>query len=327
MMKTYSAIFTILFLLLIFSCKKPEKISTLVSTPFQEICDSLPPEPQTGWNYTTPKQHLNYSKPVYDPHDKNILYFISGDTTGKIYLLWRLNRLTNTKILLDDRVSNHPQINANGWLVYFKFNWNIYKIKSNGDSLTQLTFDGDSQYPVWTSDGQFIYYVSSAGGTVYKMNSKGSGKIVIPAVAGSIFATDTLIFYVTLGPSSNMMGVRERNMKTGVEKQVLLTEVSNTSLKFIQQFFYNDKTQDFYWSNGYGLYKKNLKTNEQMTLINNPCYKTKYNIFYSLSPITGKIAATVVSSKVVNEIDFYSEYNIFEYNKYGNSPVKINIPD
>ncbi|MBI2723022.1 MAG: hypothetical protein HYX39_12680 [Bacteroidetes bacterium] len=325
-MKTYSAIFTILFLLLIFSCKKPEKISTLVSTPFQEICDSLPPEPQTGWNYTTPKKNLNYSKPVYDPHDKNILYFISGDTTGKIFLLWRLNRLNNTKSLLDDRVLNHPQINNNGWLVYFKFDWNIYKIKTNGDSLTQLTFDGDAQYPVWTGDGQFIYYISSAGGTVYKMNSKGSGKIVIPSAGGSVFATDTLLFYGTMDPIADMMGVKERNMKTGVEKQVILTDVSNTSLKSIQQFFYNEKTYNFYWSNGYGLYKKNLITNEQITVINNPCFKTKYNIFYSLSPITGKIAATVVSSKVANEIDFYSEYHLYEYNMYGYSPQEIIIP-
>ncbi|OGC78097.1 MAG: hypothetical protein A2145_02350 [candidate division Zixibacteria bacterium RBG_16_40_9] len=63
-----------------------------------------------------------------------------------------------------------------GWIVY-NMNAQIYKIKTNGDSLTQLTFTGRNFFPDWSPDGSKIVYdrTDSAFG-IWMMDADGSNK-------------------------------------------------------------------------------------------------------------------------------------------------------
>ncbi|MBL7961496.1 PD40 domain-containing protein [bacterium] len=66
------------------------------------------------------------------------------------------------------------------WIVYTDYSKgrNIFKIKSNGDSITQLTFEGNSIFPRWSPDGEKIVYVWSVypEGGVHLMDKNGNGK-------------------------------------------------------------------------------------------------------------------------------------------------------
>ncbi|MBL7961495.1 PD40 domain-containing protein [bacterium] len=67
------------------------------------------------------------------------------------------------------------------WIVYEGYSnvWkDIFKIKSNGDSITQLTFDGISALPIWSPNGKWIVYshVMDPGKGVWLMRPDGTEK-------------------------------------------------------------------------------------------------------------------------------------------------------
>ena len=73
----------------------------------------------------------------------------------------------------------------------FQVGGHIFKIKVDGDSLKQLTFEGSNFFPSWNTDGLWIVFDSdneSPTGlyTIWKMKSDGSEKIKI------IYPNDTI---------------------------------------------------------------------------------------------------------------------------------------
>lgn len=69
------------------------------------------------------------------------------------------------------------------WLA---FNYGqIYKIKANGDSLTQLTYDGNNYLPAWSSDGKWIAYDNTNCGSMVEPAPPNSCGILIIGSGGS----------------------------------------------------------------------------------------------------------------------------------------------
>ncbi len=102
--------------------------------------------------------------------DKEIpagLYFVDSD--GK-----------NRRIFIEGAKVYSPDWSPDGeWIVFSNYA-QIYKMKTNGDSLTQLTSaeDGECHYPKWSPDGKRILYAIGIGeksGT-WMMNFDGTDK-------------------------------------------------------------------------------------------------------------------------------------------------------
>ncbi|OQY27350.1 MAG: hypothetical protein B6244_10840 [Candidatus Cloacimonetes bacterium 4572_55] len=53
---------------------------------------------------------------------------------------------------------NRPDWSPDGQWLAFMMNAQIYKVKADGDSLTQLTHEGRNFFPDWGPDGQWIAY-------------------------------------------------------------------------------------------------------------------------------------------------------------------------
>jgi Tol biopolymer transport system component len=80
--------------------------------------------------------------------DKSGIYLISPD--GKDVKKWH------------DRFG-YPSWSPDGQWIAFNQDHQVWKKKINGDSLTQLTFEGRNYHPSWSPDGKWIAYDSNMG--------------------------------------------------------------------------------------------------------------------------------------------------------------------
>lgn len=150
-MKWHLIIIFIYILLIITGCKKDPKVSPYVPT---SDCEPWPKSngPTLGWNPTKTRDNsLNKYNCMYDPTNPNYFYYLIDQEPGIGQIkgvLIRVNLTTGEKLKLDSSIIGVPQINKSGWFVYTKGDLSLYKIKSNGDSLTKLTIGESALLPI-----------------------------------------------------------------------------------------------------------------------------------------------------------------------------------
>lgn len=123
-----------------------------------------------GWDTCrTYPRYMDYNA-TWSPDGKTIAYLHGGRTqfgdTSGIYLIDTTGN--NRRVLVPSVLAVQPAFSPNGqWVAFANLADDaIYKIKINGDSLTQLTSGGEDQQPAWSPDGNWIAYVraSNPGG-------------------------------------------------------------------------------------------------------------------------------------------------------------------
>ncbi|MBK7106024.1 MAG: PD40 domain-containing protein [Ignavibacteriae bacterium] len=99
--------------------------------------------------------------PAWSPDGMTIAYVHSDTNKGKtgIYLIESSG--ANNRLFFASAGAGTPDWSPNGdWLVFENYA-NIFKIKTNGDSLIQLTSEGSNYFPSWSSDNNWIFYDSN----------------------------------------------------------------------------------------------------------------------------------------------------------------------
>jgi len=109
--------------------------------PLVDSC-RIQPFPRMGNIWTPPEeQKYLYGWPMVSPLDKNVIVYTRRQTdtsgTGKFPQVWTMNLCTGEKNLLATELVSGLSISHDGWLTYRTYDGN-WKIKPNGDSLTQL---------------------------------------------------------------------------------------------------------------------------------------------------------------------------------------------
>jgi len=141
--------YLLLILAALFSCSKKSTDGVKPPSPaYPIICDA----PAWSPDGKTIAYYYNGTIKVYESGrytvDLNLrgVWFISPDGTNKRLFLWG---------------GDLPDWNPVEPKLVFVMNAQIYTIKLNGDSLTQLTFEGRDFFPDWSPDGGKIAYSAS----------------------------------------------------------------------------------------------------------------------------------------------------------------------
>lgn len=97
-------------------------------------------------------------EPSWSPDGHTIAYFHS-DTSSSTTGIFLIDTNGTNKRQIVSGYCGSPDFSSDGnWVVFHS--GQIYKIKINGDSLTQLTNGGSNYFPSWSSDGEWIAYDS-----------------------------------------------------------------------------------------------------------------------------------------------------------------------
>jgi TolB protein len=140
----------LLVILLLFSCSKKSTDGVEPPSPaYPIICDApaWSPDGRTiaYWYSGIKKVRINGGSDG-DPTQKGI-WFISPDGTNKRMFLWG---------------GYSPDWSPDGERIALEAYSQIFTIKTDGDSLTQLTFKGRNFFPDWSPDGSKIAYDRTA---------------------------------------------------------------------------------------------------------------------------------------------------------------------
>lgn len=102
--------------------------------------------------------------------DEIIVHYSGYLTSYKPCLLQYNLATTHFNIILSDPVYfSSPEISNQGWLLFTKPDLQLWKIKANGDSLTQLTSEGSNFHYAWSPDGERIIYRKEYPSGIFKI--------------------------------------------------------------------------------------------------------------------------------------------------------------
>ncbi len=180
--------------------------------------------------------------PSWSPDGRAIVYYHSQsiDSTGKwspdTSGLYLIDPDGTNKRLLRIGFTHDPNWSPDSKWVVFEERGEIYKIKANGDSLFQLTFEGRNFYPDWSPDGTKITYdrsVSDQAGKsgIWLINSNGSERKWIFGGAFPTWHPDgkNIIAVIGVSPVGGWKKFIRYNINESVVQETLSVVVGNSN--------------------------------------------------------------------------------------------------
>ncbi len=321
----------------VYSCKKDKKQP-----------EPSPALPSAGYSFTCEDTTLDWSplefdadfgqviqyygkwsvwRTMYDPNDPNIIYYLTKEQIGPYHDLWRYDRNTNIKTHLAQNVLNNLDISCKGWVAFENIS-EIYKIKSNGDSLTQVSYNGGG-WPTWSEDGKHIFFLGHSASQVYKHNHV-SNKIVdtIDNMYSGVAVYKNDIFYYTYSQATEIGSIVKRNMNDNSITTIVSRGGSDDDTgENIGRWFIDNSGKNLYWSGEHGLSVTNLTTFQTKRVINSGRGSHTWFYYFNKSPKNGQIIATCAFYSVVNTLLMDVKNYTWEFSADGKCRRKIELPD
>lgn len=245
-------------------------------------CTTLPSTPVPfGWRDSTRSGEENIIQFMFNPANSNeVLYMAAGDQAGsnKLYCYHLPHK---TRVFLGFCGSYAPSVNYQGWVVFSSVEQNIFKVKTNGDSLTQLSSNNVSHAPSWDYTGKYIYYYQSTflnvGSQIIKIRPDGqfisTNPIGIPDFA--CFKTLNCILYQRILNNQSTLVVRD--MTTQTERALISGTFSpSTGTSAFKNPVMDSYDKYVYWENQSGILRCELSSLKIDTVLKN-CESVKYS--------------------------------------------------
>ncbi len=138
------------------ACEKPP--TEIVKKTYR--CKDIPPPEGVSFGYKYVGRRFGYGRPCFNPNNPNEFVYTKTDSSkpNEINEIWTYNLETKENRHIADDALYYLKWGHNNWIVFNRIDNQVWKVKSNGDSLTQLTSEHWSLYPDWHPDGKKIIF-------------------------------------------------------------------------------------------------------------------------------------------------------------------------
>ena len=221
-----------------------------------------------------------------------IIFFIQGKALGGTMLqmnLVKLNLSTNVlSTLLTTNFASRPSWSKTGWIVFGLRDEQIWKIKDNGDSLTQVTSTAPNYNPFFTNDTDVFICDNSANGANTALLMSLNGEIL-----------DTLYDYPdqrtpACNSKNTLLGATNFSMvtyKLGDNVSVVVPDDNFDAPHFNGVVWLTDST--CIWADNAGIYTTSIITSDKKQVLET-CDSRLY-----FSPIYARSINKVIWTKLI----------------------------
>ncbi|MDP1815414.1 MAG: hypothetical protein Q8K92_13280, partial [Leadbetterella sp.] len=219
----------------------------------------------------------DYYYPFFNPDNRNQIVYYRGDNTQSIfkgYEIWFLDFCTQKRQLLAKDALYGIELGANDWVFYTAINQNIYKIKSNGDSLTQVTFThgGYNRDPKLSPSGTQLLYQTEVNGItnllIRDFNTGEFDTIKTASAAGSWCWIDANRIFYAVWRNTAVVALCVFDIKTRQETEIQELSVGASIALLIANAQYLKKDNSIIWCAYKTVGKTNINTGEHKILLN-----------------------------------------------------------
>lgn len=293
-------------------------------------CSTLPPPPNPfKWRDSTVDADKNINTFMFNPANLNeVVFVVNGDASGfnKMYSY----HVPSKSIKYLASTSNFPpQLNNQGWIVYSNLENNIFKIKTNGDSLSQLTTGFTTQDPKWDYTQKNIYYFQSPYNNVpsqmIEIDMKGNviNSLLLDLPYTAVFRKSDKVIYLKI--KENLVTLIQHDMKTQSERSLISGPYDPKSESvYFDNLTLDNTDENFYWSNNYGIFKCELASLRVDTLFKS-CETVKFDnpVLQPVKPNEVLFSAHLIKS--INTFQLLHEYKAIEYNTATKEMTELRI--
>lgn len=271
--------FLLIALIALAACRKDPDTGPPAGGAGTSPCIPLPEIPPLGWNEWFAEPYVEF--PRWNPNNPEEFMFVEVRSTFQ-EKLWKYNLSTHSlDLLFEGNLLYSPEWGKSGWIT-LNIGWpaNIYKIKANGDSLTQLTSDGQNFGGEWNYSGDTIVYYHAFNDTRI-MLSDGTYIQHLPNGGGYITNNSSWRHPHYLATSSE--GLYVFNPYNGIPIQLIS---DTTTGGYYRTSFVND-LDHIAWVWDTGLYTTRISTHETV-LIEETCSSDCYRSV-DCNPVNNKL--------------------------------------
>ena len=231
-------------------------------------CPALPVQANgVGPWYTGPA--LTYDLPCFNPNNQREIVYYKGETNNLTnYGLYTANLDTHQQHFIHLGNDFYMQVRwgSTGWLALSKNN-QVWKMKANGDSLTQLTFGTPHYMPQWSPDGQRIVCrepdTRGAPLVIFDKNGRRLAQLNgFPVNYCESWSPDGTKLLIIYGPLANDQGygVGVYDLATNHAELLVDTQVPNNSSGNLTGAVWLPDSRNVVWAAGTGIYTTDTQT-------------------------------------------------------------------
>jgi len=149
-------IFIMVYFIILNGCKKDSPIKDTSD------CIPIPPYNQVGFGYDYITEPCIFRRPFFNPNNDNEFLYVT--TCAGVTNIMKYNLLDKSKTQIWSGAPwSRPRWGKKDFILFGRNDANIYRIKSNGDSLTQLTSLGNIHHPNWNINGdKFLAFTEAS---------------------------------------------------------------------------------------------------------------------------------------------------------------------
>ena len=308
-------------LLLFAACKKkeapapPSQPPPPAKPPVSE-CKKIPAPPAGFiWQDSLAKDR-NVNAFFYSPvNGEEVIVVINGDFPDS-YKLVTVNLRTHAETFLANIDQYLPSVSQQGCNVFSGPDNNIYKVRTNGEGLQQLTFTSGAHDAKWNAAGTHFFYIQDAQGSLpARLN-------LAKADGGTINSWPLTMTYFAPLHKSNKIIVQERtsnivtlylmDLDSNSRKDLLHApfDHNNESTPF-RNLSVNESDNLLFWSNKTGIFMHDISESRTDTL-----FKTCETVIYD-RPMIGRLNEITFSKHVISVLEpvyLLHQYIAVEYN-------------